>query len=89
MENINKEDIKDMKEDVKGVGEGCVGWSVRYYSLDDDCVECSDGYFVKGYKILYENVNKSNMIKRVNIWKEKGYGRIANLMVMAVSYLDK
>ncbi len=86
-ENISLENIKKMREEVKGVGEGCVGWCVKYYSLDDDCVECSDRYFVKGYKILYGNM--SNMRKRVNIWKEKGYGRIANLMVMAVSYLDK
>lgn len=74
-----------LQKNVKGIGEGCVAWCRKYFSTEDDCVEYTDIGFKKGFLKLYKKDSLSERKKKSKEWVEKGFGRIANLMVLAIS----
>lgn len=81
---IQPSDIIKLKNNVNGIGDGCVAWIKKYFTNDDDCVEYSDICFKKGFINIYGKEKETITIrkKKSKEWISKGYGRIANLMVL-------
>jgi hypothetical protein len=83
--SINISHLPILRENIKGIGIGCLAWINKYFTNNDDCVEYTDIKFKKGFKRIYGE-NKTNIMKmKADEWKIKKYGRIANLMVLACS----
>lgn len=81
----NPELISMFRTQVSGIGDGCVAWIYRYFTLRDDCVEYTDFCFRKGFRVIYgaDKDTTSFRKKRAKEWTEKKVGRIANLMVLS------
>lgn len=77
--------IIDIKQNVSGIGDGCVAWVKKFFTTDDDCVEYTDIIFKKGFKCVYGEDSLAMRKKKTKEWVSKGYGRIANYMVMTCS----
>jgi hypothetical protein len=89
-ETINLTHLTDIRNNINGIGDGCVAWCKKYFSVDDDCVEYTDITFKKGFQIIYGTTKTSEMKKKSEEWVNKGFGRIGNLMTMQVGgYLYK
>ena len=84
-ENIHISNIEVLRKHVSGIGVGCVAWCKKYFSFDDDCVEYTDICFVKGFEKVYHTKNMSQRKQKAKEWKDKGFGRISNLMVLQIS----
>lgn len=82
---IKPADIDLLKQNVNGIGDGCVAWVKKFFTLDDDCVEYTDIYFKKGFKNIYGEETLGMRKKKAKEWVLKGYGRIANHMVINCS----
>lgn len=82
---ITPTDINLLKQNVKGIGDGCVAWVKKFFTTDDDCVEYTDIYFKKGFENIYGEETLTIRRKKAKEWQEKGYGRIANQMVLNCS----
>ena len=77
--------LKALRQQVKGVGDGCVAWCKKYFSNDDDCLEYTDIVFKKGFQVLYHTKSAKDIKAKCKEWQERGFGRIANLFVLALS----
>lgn len=82
---IQPDNVSLLKENVKGIGVGCIAWIKKHFTSSDDCVEYTDIYFKKGFKILYKNDTLKMRKNKADEWKEKGYGRLANYMVLGIA----
>lgn len=82
--NITVSHLDLLKKNVSGIGDGCIAWCKKYFTLDDDCIEYTDIIFRKGFEILYNTKSISLRKKKAIEWKEKGFGRIGNLMVLQI-----
>lgn len=82
--NINISHLKLLQANISGIGDGCVAWCKKYFTLDDDCVEYTDIYFKKGFEKIYGTSANSLRKKKAEEWINKHYGRIGNLMVLQV-----
>ncbi len=82
--NISVADLPKLKS-VSGIGPGCIAWCKKYFTSDNDCVEYTEICFKKGFSKLYGGKDSVAQRKKVaEEWTAKGYGRIANLMVLAI-----
>jgi hypothetical protein len=82
--NLNISHLDLLKKNVPGVGDGCIAWCKKYFSLDDDIVEYTDINFKKGFQKLYNTDSLSLRKQKAKEWKEKGFGRIGGLMVLQI-----
>jgi hypothetical protein len=83
--SINISHMQLLRENIKGIGIGCLAWINKYFTNNDDCVEYTDIKFKKGFKRIYGECKTNIMKIKADEWKNKKYGRIANLMVLASS----
>ena len=81
-DTIQPEDIKLIKENINGIGDGCIAWIKKYFTTDDDCIEYTDIYFKKGFMNIYGNETIKMRKAKTKEWTSKGYGRISNYMVL-------
>lgn len=84
-ETITTKHLKLLQQNIKGIGDGCIAWCRKYFTYDDDCVEYTDIYFKKGFKKIYGNDNLKNRKMKAQEFVNNGFGRIANLMILAIS----
>lgn len=84
-ETIKTKHLKLLQQNIKGIGDGCIAWCRKYFTYDDDCVEYTDIYFKKGFKKIYGNDNLKNRKMKAEEFVRNGFGRIANLMILAIS----
>ena len=82
--NLDVAHLDLLKKNVPGIGDGCVSWCKKYFSLDDDCVEYTDIYFKKGFEKIYHTESLSQRKQKAKEWKEKGFGRIGNLIILQI-----
>lgn len=82
--NISISNLKDIQKNVCGIGDGCVAFCKKYFTMDDDCLEYTDIYFKKGFMKIYGTDKLSERKKKCNEWKNKKFGRIANLFVLNI-----
>lgn len=82
--NIALSHLSILKNNVNGMGDGCLAWCKKYFSLDEDCVEYTDIMFKKGFKKLYQTDNITQRKNKAREWINNKYGRIANLMVIQI-----
>ena len=82
---LNTSHLKLLQKNVSGIGIGCVAWCKKYFTCDEDCVEYTDIYFVKGFQTLYQTNSISLRKKMSAEWTQRKFGRIANLMVLGIS----
>jgi len=83
--SINVSHMKMLRENINGIGIGCLAWINKYFTNSDDCIEYTDIKLKKGFKKIYGEHKLSIMKIKAEEWKNKKYGRIANLMVLAYS----
>jgi hypothetical protein len=82
--NLNVSHLKNLQKNVSGIGEGCIAWCKKYFTIDDDCIEYTDINFKKGFEKLY-NIDSLTLRKqKAKEWQEKGFGRIGSLMVLQI-----
>jgi len=79
--NITISHLKLLQKEVKGIGPSCVAWCKKYFTMDDDCIEYTDIGFITGFNHLYQTHNIITRKQKIKEWIDKGFGRIANLMV--------
>lgn len=82
---IQPHDIQLLKQHIKGIGDGCVAWIKKYFTTDDDCVEYTDIAFKKGFQHIYGSESISLRKHKAKEWISKGYGRIANFMILSAN----
>lgn len=82
--NISVNNLRDIQKNVNGVGDGCVAFCKKYFTMDDDCLEYTDIYFKKGFMKIYGTDKLSERKKKCTEWKNKNFGRVANLFVLNI-----
>jgi hypothetical protein len=82
--NLNVSHLKLLQKNVSGIGDGCIAWCKKYFTLDDDCVEYTDIYFKKGFAKIYHTDSLSSRKIKAKEWQEKKYGRIGNQMILQI-----
>lgn len=80
--NISHLDL--LRENVSGIGDGCVAWCKKYFTIDDDCVEYTDITFKKGFKKVYNKDSLSSRKQKAKEWQQNGFGRIGSLMIIQI-----
>ena len=81
---LNVSHLKMLQKNVSGIGDGCVAWCKKYFTMDDDCIEYTDLFFKKGFEKLYHTDSLALRKQKAKEWEEKKFGRIGNLMVLQV-----
>lgn len=83
---LNTSHLSLLQKNVKGVGEGCVAWCKKYFTMDDDCVEHTDRGFIQGFERVYgkDHSSLAHRRQKVEEWKAKGLGRMGGLMVLQI-----
>jgi 3-methyladenine DNA glycosylase/8-oxoguanine DNA glycosylase len=81
-DNLTIIDLEDMRKNVNGIGDGCVAFCKRYFTMDDDCMEYTDIHFKKGFMKLYGTDKLSEIKKKCQEWKSRYFGRVANLFIL-------
>ena len=76
--------LKNLQKNLSGIGEGCIAWCKKYFTIDDDCIEYTDINFKKGFVKLYNTDSIAIRKQKAKEWQEKGFGRIGNLMVLQI-----
>lgn len=82
--NLNISHLKNLQKNVSGIGEGCIAWCKKYFTIDDDCIEYTDINFKKGFEKLYKTDSLALRKQKSKEWQEKGFGRIGSLMVLQI-----
>jgi|688.fasta_scaffold322977_2 hypothetical protein len=82
--NLNVSHLKNLQKNVSGIGEGCIAWCKKYFTIDDDCIEYTDINFKKGFEKLYNTDSLTLRKQKAKEWQEKGFGRIGSLMVLQI-----
>ena len=82
--NLNVHHLKLLQKNVSGIGDGCIAWCKKYFTLDDDCIEYTDIYFKKGFEKIYKTDSLSSRKKKAKEWQEKKFGRIGNQMILQI-----
>ena len=82
--NLNVHHLKLFQKNVSGIGDGCIAWCKKYFTLDDDCIEYTDIYFKKGFEKIYKTDSLSSRKKKAKEWQEKKFGRIGNQMILQI-----
>jgi hypothetical protein len=82
--NLTISHLDLFKKNVPGIGDGCIAWCKKYFSLDDNIVEYSDINFKKGFEKIYKTESIALRKKKAKEWNEKGFGRIGGLMVLQI-----
>ena len=82
--NLNTTHLSLLKENISGIGDGCVAWCKKYFTMDDDCIEYTDIYFKKGFEKIYKTDSLSQRKQKAKEWQENKFGRIANLMLLNI-----
>lgn len=82
--NLNVSHLKLLQKNVSGIGDGCIAWCKKYFTLDDDCIEYTDIYFKKGFEKIYHTDSFASRKHKAKEWQEKKFGRIANLMILQI-----
>ena len=80
---VTVENIYKLKENISGIGDGCIAWCNRYFTDSPDCIEYTDIKFKKGFENMYHVHEKAFMRNKIHFWKKHKHGRIANIMIMA------
>lgn len=83
--NLNLSHLDLLKKNVPGIGDGCIAWCKKYFSLDDDIVEYTDINFKKGFIKLYNTDSLALRKQKTKDWTQNRFGRIAGLMVLQIS----
>ena len=76
--------LKNLQKNLSGIGEGCIAWCKKYFTIDDDCIEYTDINFKKGFVKLYNTDSLPLRKQKAKEWQEKGFGRIGSLMVLQI-----
>lgn len=82
--NLTVSHLKLLQKNVSGIGDGCIAWCKKYFTVEDDCIEYTDIYFKKGFEKIYKIDSLSQRKQKAKEWQDKKFGRIANLMVIQV-----
>jgi hypothetical protein len=82
--NLNVSHLKNLQKNVSGIGEGCIAWCKKYFTIDDDCIEYTDINFKKGFEKLYNTDSLTLRKQKAKEWQEKSFGRIGSLMVLQI-----
>ena len=82
--NLNVSHLKLLQKNVSGIGDGCIAWCKKYFTIDDDCIEYKDIYFKKGFQKIYHTDSLASRKQKAKEWQEKKFGRIGNLMILQV-----
>lgn len=82
--NLNVSHLKLLQKNVSGIGDGCIAWCKKYFTIDDDCIEYTDIYFKKGFQKIYHTDSLASRKQKAKEWEEKKFGRIGNLMILQV-----
>lgn len=84
--NLTVAHLDLLKKNVPGIGDGCIAWCKKYFTIDDDCVEYTDINFKKGFLKLYNTDSLSLRKQKAKEWKENRFGRISGLMVLQIGF---
>ena len=82
--NLTVSHLKNLQKNLSGIGEGCIAWCKKYFTIDDDCIEYTDINFKKGFVKLYNTDSLPLRKQKAKEWQEKGFGRIGSLMVLQI-----
>lgn len=82
--NLNTSHLILLQKNIPGIGNGCIAWCKKYFTMDDDCIEYTDINFKKGFAKIYKTDSLSQRKQKAKEWQDKNFGRIANLMAMQV-----
>ena len=82
--NLTVSHLKNLQKNLSGIGEGCIAWCKKYFTIDDDCIEYTDINFKKGFVKLYNTDSIAIRKQKAKEWQEKGFGRIGSLMVLQI-----
>ena len=82
--NINISHLKLLQKNISGIGDGCISWCKKYFTVDDDCIEYTDIYFKKGFEKIYKTDSLTQRKQKAKEWQENKFGRISNLMIIQV-----
>lgn len=80
--NISHLDL--LRENVLGIGDGCVAWCKKYFTIEDDCVEYTNINFKKGFQKVYNKDTLALRKQKTKEWQQNGFGRIGSLMVIQI-----
>jgi hypothetical protein len=83
--NLNLTHLKMLQKNISGIGDSCVAWCKKYFTMEDDCVEYTDINFKKGFEKIYHESSLTLRKRKAKEWQEKNFGRIGNLMILQVS----
>lgn len=81
---LTVEKALEMKNDIKGLGDGYYANIKGQFTQDDDCIEFTDIGFIKGFLTLYCRNDKPFMMSKVREYISTGYGRIANNFIFQI-----
>jgi hypothetical protein len=82
--NLNIHDLKLLQQNIHGIGDGCIAWCKKYFTVDDDCVEYTDINFKKGFEKIYQTTSVAMRRQKATEWTSRNFGRIANLMTIQI-----
>jgi hypothetical protein len=87
---INISHLNLLQQNVAGIGDGCVAWCKKYFTLDDDCVEYTDITFKKGFQRIYNtdsvSIRKKNgkRMATKKLWKSWQYYDLTNWWIFKI-----
>ena len=82
--NLNISHLKLLQKNISGIGDGCIAWCKKYFTLDDDCIEYTDIYFRKGFEKIYHTNSIKLRKQKAEEFINHNFGRIGNLMLMQI-----
>ena len=83
--NLNLTHLKMLQKNISGIGDSCVAWCKKYFTMSDDCVEYTDINFKKGFEKIYHDSSLALRKRKAKEWQEKNFGRIGSLMTFQVA----
>lgn len=88
-DNLTIEFAIYMKNHIKGLGDGYLGYIKNKYTSDDNCIQHTDMYFVRGFQKVYGTDNKTFIKNKCNEILKKGHGRIFNGLMFNIAHYYK
>lgn len=85
-DNITVEFAIYMKDHIKGLGDGYLGYIKNKYTNNQDCIQYTDMYFKKGFKKVYGTDNLSVIKNKCNEINNRGYGKFFSALLFNIAH---
>lgn len=83
-ETITIQHVEQMKIEVKGLGEGFIGFMREKFSNDDRVCQYTDIGYIKSFEKVYGS--KHGIKEKSEEWMSMGFGRVVNSFMFQIHY---